>query len=49
MTTEEKIARQRFDVLELAQTLCKVGETCRWRAVIRTAVDQVLAQALMEL
>jgi hypothetical protein len=35
MTPEDKIARQRLDVLELAKTLGNVSEACRRRVMTR--------------
>ncbi|MHC1579017.1 MAG: IS481 family transposase, partial [Dehalococcoidia bacterium] len=36
MTAEEKLARQRLSVLELAQALGNVSEACRRRGISRT-------------
>jgi len=36
MTAEEKVARQRLSVLELAQALGNVSEACRQRGMSRT-------------
>ena len=36
MTAEEKVARHKLSVLELAEALCNVSEACRQRGVSRT-------------
>ena len=37
MTAEEKVARQKLSVLELAKTLDNVSEACRQRGISRTS------------